>query len=119
MNPRLESVTPRLPVHDVEAALTFYCRQLGFRVEWRWGNPVSHAQVCRDAIAVDLIASPAGRHGPAMAYIHVSGVDAYFTELKLRNVALGQLGERPYGMRDFELVDPWGNRLAFGEPRVR
>jgi hypothetical protein len=51
-----------------------------------------------------------------MAYIQLKGVDAYFTELKNRNLALGELGDRPYGMRDFEIVDPSGNCLAFGEP---
>ena len=41
-----------------------------------------------------------------MAYIQLSGVDAYFSELKARDVALSELGNRPYGMRDFEVVDP-------------
>ena len=54
-----------------------------------------------------------------MAYIQLSGVDVYFAELKGRNVAVSELGERSYGMRDFEVVDPHGNRLAFGEPTVR
>jgi len=51
-----------------------------------------------------------------MAYIQVSGVDAYYSELKARGVNLGDLGTREYGMRDFEVIDPNGNRLAFGEP---
>jgi uncharacterized glyoxalase superfamily protein PhnB len=51
-----------------------------------------------------------------MAYIQVSGVDAYYSELTERGVSLSDLGDREYGMRDFEVVDPNGNRLAFGEP---
>jgi uncharacterized glyoxalase superfamily protein PhnB len=51
-----------------------------------------------------------------MAYIQIRGVDAYFAELKGRNVELSELADRSYGMRDFEVVDPFGNRLAFGEP---
>jgi catechol 2,3-dioxygenase-like lactoylglutathione lyase family enzyme len=116
--PRFEAVTPRLPVPDVDEALLFYQEKLGFLVGWKWGNPVSHANVCRDAISLDLIANPEGRRGPALAYIQVSGVDSYFSELRERNVELGDLADRPYGMRDFEVVDPSGNRLAFGEPLV-
>jgi catechol 2,3-dioxygenase-like lactoylglutathione lyase family enzyme len=112
---RFESVTPRLPVADVEAALSFYCGELGFQTGWKWGNPLTHANVCRDAISLDLIASPSGRSA-ALAYIQLSGVDAYFRELQGRKVEVGDLGDRPYGMRDFEIVDPSGNRLAFGEP---
>lgn len=113
--PRFEAVTPRVPVQDVEAALTFYRKQLGFDLGWKWGTPVTHANVCRDAISLDLIG--AGRQrGTAMAYIQLRGVDAYFAELKARGVAVSDLATRDYGMRDFEVIDPDGNRLAFGEP---
>jgi hypothetical protein len=53
-----------------------------------------------------------------MVYIQLSGVDAYFAELQERSVEASEPGDRPYGMRDFELIDPDGNRLAFGEPSV-
>lgn len=36
-----------------------------------------------------------------------------------RNVELSDIGNRAYGMRDFKVVDPCGNRLAFGEPTSR
>jgi uncharacterized glyoxalase superfamily protein PhnB len=117
--PRFEAVTPRMPVVDVEEALTFYRMQLGFELGWTWGTPVTHASVCRDAISLDLIAVPPARRGTAMAYIQVSGVDAYYAELRARGVSLSDLGNREYGMRDFEVIDPNGNRLAFGEPAAR
>jgi uncharacterized glyoxalase superfamily protein PhnB len=114
--PEFEAITPRLPVPDVEEALAFYIGQLGFALGWKWGTPVTHANACRDAVSVDLVATRDGRTGTARVDIQVRGVDAYFAELKERNVELTELADRPYGMRDFELVDPFGNRLAFGEP---
>jgi catechol 2,3-dioxygenase-like lactoylglutathione lyase family enzyme len=116
--PKFEAVTPRLPVSDIERELAFYLDKLGFQLGWKWGDPVTHANVCRDSISLDLIATPAERRGTAMAYIQLSGVDAYFSELKGRNVDSSELADRPYGMRDFEVVDSSGNRLAFGEPAV-
>ena len=114
--PRFEAITPRLPVPDVAMALAFYIDQLGFSLGWKWGDPPTHANACRDSIAIDLIASSATRIGTAMAYVQVVGIDAYFAELKGRGVELSDLDNRAYGMRDFEIVDPFGNRLAFGEP---
>jgi catechol 2,3-dioxygenase-like lactoylglutathione lyase family enzyme len=116
--PRFEAVTPRIPVQDVDKALKFYLEQLGFALGWKWGAPVTHANVCRDAISLDLVSAPE-RSGTAMAYIEVSGVDAYHSELTARGVGVGELGDRDYGMRDFEVVDANGNRLAFGEPTER
>ena len=115
--PRFEAITPRLPVSDIDRALAFYCERLGFQIGWQWGSPVTHANVCRDSISLDLLAGPAGR-GPAMVYIQLRSVDAYFAELQGRSVEASEPGDRPYGMRDFELIDPDGNRLAFGEPSV-
>jgi catechol 2,3-dioxygenase-like lactoylglutathione lyase family enzyme len=114
--PTFEAVTPRLPVRDVQEALTFYMDALGFQLGWKWGAPLTHANVCRDAISLDLIAVPPERCGTAMAYVTINGVDSYFSELQGRNVRSSDLGDRPYGMRDFEVIDPNGNRLAFGEP---
>jgi catechol 2,3-dioxygenase-like lactoylglutathione lyase family enzyme len=119
VTPRFEAVTPRIPVQDVAEALKFYLDQLGFDLGWKWGTPVTHANVCRDSISLDLIRVPADRRGTAMAYIEVSGVDAYYSELTARGVGVSNLGDRDYGMRDFEVVDTNGNRLAFGEPTER
>lgn len=113
---RFETVTPRFPVTDVERALVFYIDQLGFKLGWKWGNPITHGNVCRDSVSLDLISMPEGRCGTAMAYIRLSDVDSYFSELKRRNLDLNEPGDKPYGMRDFEVVDPDGNHLAFGEP---
>jgi len=117
--PRFDAVTPRIPVADVETALDFYVRKLGFDLGWKWGSPPTHANVCRDSISLDLISTPPPRQGTAMAYVQVRGVDAYFSELRTRDVSLGDLDDRDYGMRDFEIVDPSGNRITFGEPAER
>jgi catechol 2,3-dioxygenase-like lactoylglutathione lyase family enzyme len=114
--PRFDAVSPRLPVENVEELLAFYIGGLGFELGWKWGNPPTHANVCRNAVSFDLISVPKGRQGTAMAYVQMSGVDAYHAALKAKNVEVSALDNRPYGMRDFEVVDPCGNRIAFGQP---
>jgi len=113
--PRFDAVTPRIPVENVEELLSFYVGGLGFELGWKWGEPTTHANVCRHNVNFDLIAVPKIRQGTAMAYVQMSGVDAYYAELKARNVAVSDVENRRYGMRDFEVVDPCGNRIAFGQ----
>ena len=117
--PTFEAVTPRLPVHDVDAHLAFYIDGLGLRLGWKWGDPVTHANVCRNEVSFDLISVPPGNEGTAMAYVQVRGIDAYHAELTARGIRAGDVGDRPYGMRDFEVIDPSGNRIAFGQALER
>jgi catechol 2,3-dioxygenase-like lactoylglutathione lyase family enzyme len=116
MTPTFNSVTPRVPVPDIDTALAFYVDRLGFELAWKWGDPATHAGICRGAVSLDLIVVPATMQGTAMGYVRIDGVDAYHAELRARNVATGDIGDRPYGLRDFEVIDPSGNRFIFGEP---
>ena len=113
---RLEAITPRVPVTDIDSALAFYVGQLGFSLGWKWGEPTTHANVCRDAVSLDLLRVEPGRQGAAMAYVRVSDVNRLHAEFLNLGVPVSALEDRPYGMRDFEVIDPFGNRLAFGEP---
>lgn len=111
---RLESVSPVFHVSDVAAALAFYCEGLGFAVAWKWGEPATHASVCRGSVSISL-ALDARKAGTGEAYIEVSGIDDYHQELVTRGVSLGDLADRPYGMRDFAVIDRSGNRIVFGQ----
>ena len=55
---KFEAVTPRIPVTDVEKALEFYIAQLGFRLGWNWGKPLTHANVWRNNTCALVKAPP-------------------------------------------------------------
>jgi catechol 2,3-dioxygenase-like lactoylglutathione lyase family enzyme len=110
-------VSPVFPVADVPAAVAFYRERLGFDLGWIWGDPPTHASVCRGVVGISLALEPSDA-GSGEAYVELRGVDGYYAVLRARNVELGELHDRPYGMRDFALVDLDGNRLVFGEPTV-
>lgn len=74
--------------------------------------------MCRGSISLDLICVPEAARGTGMAYVQIRGVHAYFAELKERSLGVSEPENRPYGMRDFKVVDPDGNRLCFGESTV-
>jgi uncharacterized glyoxalase superfamily protein PhnB len=113
--PEFEDVSPVFFVGDVSAALVFYCDRLGFDKAWTWGDPPTHANVCRGRVSISLTLDSSAI-GSGEAYINLRGIDVYFAELRDRNVVVGELADRPYGMRDFAVVDPSENRLVFGEP---
>ncbi|SRR5579871_939693 len=112
-----EGISPVFPVSSVPAAVAFYRERLGFDLGWIWGDPPIHANVCRGAVGINLTLE-ASEAGSGEAYVALRGIDAYYAELRGRNVDVGELEDRTYGMRDFALIDPDGNRLVFGESIV-
>lgn len=105
-------------VSDLEAALEFYRSKLGFAVAWTWGTPATRAGVTLDGIEIHLDCAGAGAPpGPSVVYCHMVDVAAYYAACKLRGASFAlELGQRPWGMVDFRVVDPDGNRLGFGSP---
>jgi uncharacterized glyoxalase superfamily protein PhnB len=105
-------------VKDVLQSVEHYRDVLGFRVEFTYGEPAFYAGVERDNVAIHLqAASETKRHpGHGAINVFVTGVDALYQELKSRGArTMEEPADRPYGMRDFDIVDLDGNQLCFGE----
>jgi hypothetical protein len=117
--PRLIEATATLRAGDVTALAEWYRDKLGFAITMSWGEPAEYARVQRDAVELGI-----GRlgesFGPSSVYAIVSGVDALYAEFVSRGVAMGRaISDAPYRMRDFDLFDPEGNRVCFGEALER
>jgi uncharacterized glyoxalase superfamily protein PhnB len=111
---QLEKVLPELPVDDVPAALRHYRDVLGFRVD--------HAQddiavMYRDTVTVLLIARTPEHRGIGSLYSYVHDVDARFAEFFAAGADVhGEPVNQPWGLREFAVRDPFGNRLRWGKP---
>ncbi|WP_334536107.1 bleomycin resistance protein [Bradyrhizobium sp. AZCC 2230] len=104
-------------VFDIEASLAYYRDVLGFQVTFEYGAPLSYACLCRDEVALHLLAAVATKRLPGQGAlcIFVRDVDRLYTELSGRGARLVNRPEdRDYGMRDFDVVDADGNQLTFG-----
>jgi catechol 2,3-dioxygenase-like lactoylglutathione lyase family enzyme len=109
----LRMALPELPFDDVAAAVTYYREVLGFRI--------NHQQqdlgvMDRDAITVLLIARTEQHKGIGSCEFYVSDADALYGELLAKGAhILGPPVSHPWGLREFRVIDPEGNRITFGQ----
>lgn len=109
-----------LAVHDLDEAMRFYRDRLGFAIAWTWGEPLQRVGVVLDDIELQLVGDdgPGRPPGPGVVYCHMVGIDEYFMACRERGASIAlELGERPWGARDFRVIDPSGNRIGFAEIR--
>lgn len=109
-------IFPVFKVANLAAALEYYRDKLGFSVAWTWGDPIERAGVALDDIEVQLEGGGRGApQGPSVVYCHMTDVDSYFEACRARGASVVMhIADRPWGMRDFRVVDLDGNRLGFG-----
>jgi len=114
--PYVTKLFPVFAVSDLDAAIDFYKNKLGFSLAWTWGTPVTRAGVSFGDIEIQLDCAGVGAPpGPSVVYCHMTGVESYYAECKARGASFTlELGERPWGMVDFRVADPDGNRIGFG-----
>lgn len=122
--PRFYGIEPILEVADLATSLQFYSRQLGFTVEFEFGDPVSHAGLFRGdwstqgaRLQLTQRASASRIPSAALYLIVAPRLDMLYEEFQRRDVPiLEAIATRPWGRREFSVRDPDGYLLRFGEP---
>jgi catechol 2,3-dioxygenase-like lactoylglutathione lyase family enzyme len=106
-----------LPVVDVETAVPFYERTMGFRVVEREDSPQRRAVLARDDIQIAL-AENGGDPTQEGCYFQVDNLEAAFEEIKGRKPQESDFGEQSWGessQRVFFVVAPDGLCYMLGE----
>ncbi len=101
------------PVHDMAAALAFY-RNLGFKAE-DWDGYAWVTNNDDEVLHLALISDLDVEANRAAGYWHVQDVDAWHSAWTTVGVDVGAVEDQPWGMREFLVVDPSGNRLRVGQ----
>jgi catechol 2,3-dioxygenase-like lactoylglutathione lyase family enzyme len=104
-------------VKDIAKSLGHYRDVLGFAVTFQYGDPTFYVCLCRDEVALHLIAAHRTKRlpGNGAICIFVRDVDAVHAELAARGANIVKPPQDyDYGMRDFDVLDPDGNQLVFG-----
>lgn len=124
MAERMKAAVPVLACADLEVMMSFYVERLGFEKRWAWKDPERPERPstdggvgCGDA-QVFFMTDPvlADQPGGREVMIFTSDVDAQYAEhLKRGAPVSGAPVDEPWGLREYTVIDPFGNRLRFAE----
>ena len=115
----LSSIIPKLPMRDKKMTRDYYINQLGFELAGDGDFP-GYLMVKKDNIEIHFFEftdlNPEENYG--QVYIRVKDISRYYQTLldhKVRIHPNGLLEIKPWGQREFSLLDPDKNLLTFGE----
>jgi uncharacterized glyoxalase superfamily protein PhnB len=117
MTIRFGAVTPLIPVRAAGQAAAFYRDKLGFTELWRNGEPAAAVGLRRDDAQVVLTSCL----GPAAIFewtsfrVAVTGIEDLFESCSAAGIVHpnGPLQDRPWGTREFAVLDPDGICITF------
>ena len=116
-NPMMVGAATVFVVADIAKSTGHYRDVLGFTVTFEYGTPTFYVCLCRDEVALHLLAASETSRLPGNGglCVFVRDVDAVHAELAARGASILKPPQNyDYGMRDFDVVDPDGNQLTFG-----
>lgn len=115
----LTAVHPKLPMRNKETTKDYYINKLGFQQLGSADFP-DYLMVEKDQVQIhfflfkELI--PAENYG--QVYIRTSNIESMYQLLLDKQVAIhpnGPLQVKPWGQKEFSLLDPDNNLLTFGQ----
>lgn len=115
---RLTRLIPMLPVRSMPASVEFYLK-LGFRVEqrndsWRWA--MLAFDDCRLMVDESINVHPEAPRTTVL-YLYPDDIQAFHAHARQEGLDVPDLDVAFYGMTEFRLDDPDGNRLWIGQRR--
>ncbi len=116
-------VLPHVVYQDVAAAIEWLTKTFGFRELYRYGDPVSGAQMKLGNAVIMIERSKAGRNTPRQAgcvtqslTIFVEDVDAHYERSKSAGAKIVEdLHETIYGERQYGVEDLDGHHWLFSQ----
>jgi hypothetical protein len=113
----LNDIIPKLPMRNKTLTKEFYLNQLSFELISDYGD---YILLKKDQIEIHFFEfktiNPLENYG--QVYIRVLDIDDLYKDLKDKNVSIhpnGNLEIKPWGQKEFSLLDPDHNLLTFGQ----
>lgn len=105
-------VQPILQVADLAAATAFY-ESAGFDVDLYDAGYAFVGRANQELLHLTIPEDPSSP-SPSEVYIHTDQVNAWHTEWSAAGILVSPIGDQPWGMYEFSVEDPSGNRLRVG-----
>ena len=115
----LTDINPKLPMRDKKVTRKFYTNQLGFK---EFGNADfdGYLMMEKDQIQIHFFEfkeiDPKENYG--QVYIRTDNIDELYASLLKINTKIhpnGKLELKPWGQKEFSILDPDNNLLTFGQ----
>jgi catechol 2,3-dioxygenase-like lactoylglutathione lyase family enzyme len=112
---------PIFRIFALDKARAFYLDFLGFKVDWEHrlapDAPV-YMQVSRGELLIHLSEHHGDGTPGSIAYVYTTDVKALHRELNDKQYRHNRPGlqEQDWGMTELTVIDPFNNRITFGEP---
>lgn len=114
----LTDIHPKLPMRNKAVTKDFYVNKLGFE-QFGSADYDGYLMVERDAVQIHFFEfqslDPKNNYG--MVYIRTDAIDKWYQELVDKKVDIhpnGALEIKPWGQKEFSILDPDHNLLTFG-----
>ncbi len=115
----LTEINPKLPMRDKAVTRDFYLTKLGFE-EFGSANFEGYLMVKKDNVQIHFFEfrelDPTENYG--QVYIRTDDIDRLYKSLLDNKVSIhpnGHLQIKPWGQKEFALLDPDNNLLTFGQ----
>jgi catechol 2,3-dioxygenase-like lactoylglutathione lyase family enzyme len=111
-------IAATVQVTDITKALAFYVGVLGMTKVFENGEPVGFVILKKDAGELFLTLNKKHRPAPTSScHLLVNDATALYAFCNQQGVRIVKgLRDQPYGLRDFMIADPDGNRIDIGQP---
>ncbi|MCL6220467.1 bleomycin resistance protein [Zunongwangia pacifica] len=113
----LTAIIPKLPMRNKNATIDYYINQLGFT---EIGNYEGYLMLQKEHIEIHFFEfkdlDPKTNYG--QVYIRVNDIESLYESLLANKTEIhpnGSLTTKPWGQKEFSLLDPDTNLLTFGE----
>ncbi len=115
----LTDINPKLPMRDKNVTREFYTNKLGF-TEYGSADYDGYLMMEKDLIQIHFFEFKAlvPKENYGQVYIRTDNIDHFYQSLLDRKTTIhpnGPLEIKPWGQKEFSLLDPDSNLLTFGE----
>ncbi|MGJ1362657.1 bleomycin resistance protein [Sphingobacterium spiritivorum] len=116
----LTAIHPKLPMRDKAITLAFYTKELAFGLIGDYGD---YIMIRKENIEIHFFLfrelDPLENYG--QVYIRTDNIEECYQSFLDNNVSIhpnGPLEIKPWGQKEFSLLDPDNNLLTFGQGTV-
>lgn len=117
----LTEIHPKLPMRDKALTRDYYINILGFR-EFGSADFEGYLMVEKDLVQIHFFEfkelDPTENYG--QVYIRTDNIEALYQWMMDKHIRIhpaGHLQTKPWGQKEFSLLDPDNNLLTFGQSR--